>query len=289
MKHSMNRTQLKYLAVLAMIVDHIGVFLLSAYAPGTGAAAGIAGGGIAGMTALYVICRVFGRLTAPFMCFFLAEGFQKTSSYRKYVLRLLAFAVISQAPYALAHHGAAILEAGISGASVLSMYLIPDINMLATLLISFLVLLAYEHFRFSPLRWVLIILLVLASIPCDWGVFCPLFVLCFHIFRADRRKQLRSFAIVAAILVVLNIGFLASKGSPWYAELWQLGMFAFIPLIGLYDGTLGVAKAPKPAAPSAAGAEPGPLSAFAGKWFFYIIYPAHLLVFFLIRLGLGIL
>ena len=146
------------------------------------------------MTALYVICRVFGRLTAPFMCFFLAEGFQKTSSYRKYVLRLLVFAVISQAPYALAHHGAAILEAGISGASVLSMYLIPDINMLATLLISFLVLLAYEHFRFSPLRWVLIILLVLASIPCDWGVFCPLFVLCFHIFRADRRKQLRSFA-----------------------------------------------------------------------------------------------
>ncbi|MBR0402610.1 MAG: hypothetical protein IJH73_08910, partial [Lachnospiraceae bacterium] len=69
MKHSMNRAQLKYLAVLAMIVDHIGVFLLSAYAPGAGAAAGIAGGGIAGMTALYVFCRVFGRLTAPFMCF----------------------------------------------------------------------------------------------------------------------------------------------------------------------------------------------------------------------------
>ena len=111
----LDRTTLKYIAVIAMILDHIGVFLLSAYAPGAAAAgiAAVSGSGIVlgGMTAggvlsaLYVICRFLGRLTAPIMCFFLAEGFAKTSSRRRYVIRLLVFALISQVPYALAHHG----------------------------------------------------------------------------------------------------------------------------------------------------------------------------------------
>ena len=268
-----------------MIVDHIGVFLLGTYAPGAEAAAG---GSAAALTALYVVCRVVGRLTAPVMCFFLAEGFLKTSSHRKYVLRLAAFAVISQAPYALAHHGAEILGTGNAAAVLLLFFLLPDFNMIAALLLSFLALLAYDRLRFSPLRWVLIIILILASIPCDWGVFCPLFVLCFHIFRANRQKQLRSFSIIAAILILLNIGFLASNGRPWYAELWQLGMFAFIPVIGLYDGTLG-APQDAPAERGVPAAQTGARSAFTRKWAFYIIYPAHLLVFFLIRLGQGAL
>ena len=44
----LDRTTLKYIAVIAMILDHIGVFLLSTYAPGA-AAAGIAAGAGSGI------------------------------------------------------------------------------------------------------------------------------------------------------------------------------------------------------------------------------------------------
>ena len=41
-------------------------------------------------------------ITFPIMAFFLVEGFRRTSNLKRYMLRLLAFAVVSQIPYALA-------------------------------------------------------------------------------------------------------------------------------------------------------------------------------------------
>ena len=43
--------------------------------------------------------RLFGRITAPLMCFFIAEGFRHTHDRKKYLLRMIAFAVISQPFY----------------------------------------------------------------------------------------------------------------------------------------------------------------------------------------------
>ena len=274
MNFSMNRTQLKYVAVIAMILDHVGVFLLSAYAPGAAgaAAAGMAGGGAAALTALYVVCRVIGRLTAPIMCFFLAEGFAKTSSRRNYAVRLLVFALISQIPYALAHHGAGILTGGAGVGGLAAALSVLDFNMIATLFLSFLALTVYDEVRDTRAKWLLIILIVAASYYCDWGVFAPLFVLCFRIFRGNGRRQMRSFCIISAVLIAMNIAYLWAHGTPWYAELWQLGMFAFPAVIRLYNGEPGGRAAGSRAA-----------RAFAGKWFFYVIYPAHLLVFRLLK------
>ena len=306
----LDRTTLKYIAVIAMILDHIGVFLLSAYAPGAAvgstapgaAAAGIAAGAgsgivLGGMTAggvlsaLYVICRFLGRLTAPIMCFFLAEGFAKTSSRRRYVIRLLVFALISQVPYALAHHGGnlfgeAAAAAGGTGNVLLSALTTPDFNMIATLFLSFLVLVVYDEVRDTRAKWLLIILIIAATYYCDWGVFCPLFVLCFRIFRGNSRKQMRSFCVIAAILIVLNAAFLWSQGRPWYAELWQLGMFLFPAVIRLYDGRPDNGRLydgqPGKESPAASAAEKF-FSLFFRKWFFYLIYPVHLAVFWLIH------
>ena len=76
-----SRGMLKYLAAFAMLLDHTAYIFF----PGTGL--------------LYFSFRLIGRLTAPIMCFFLAEGYYYTRSKSRYQLRLMLFALLSQFPY----------------------------------------------------------------------------------------------------------------------------------------------------------------------------------------------
>ena len=78
---------LKLIAVIAMVIDHI-------------AWAFIPFNSIAGQ-----IMHVIGRLTAPIMCFMIAEGYYKTNNVKKYAQRLGIFALISHIPYTYFHTG----------------------------------------------------------------------------------------------------------------------------------------------------------------------------------------
>ena len=82
----LNRDTIKYLAILAMLLNHIANLFLT---PGT------------------LLCEIFldiGYFTAITMCYFLVEGFHFTHSKRKYGQRLLLFAILSQVPFMLAFH-----------------------------------------------------------------------------------------------------------------------------------------------------------------------------------------
>ena len=74
----MKRTWLKYLAIIAMTLDHIAIMFLS------------------NNIGIYFIFRFLGRITFPIMCFFLSEGFKYTHDKKKYLTRLIALAFISQ-------------------------------------------------------------------------------------------------------------------------------------------------------------------------------------------------
>ena len=82
----LNRNQLKYIAIITMIIDHIAFVFIPSSNP------------------MYSICRFFGKLTAPIMCYFLAEGYNYTSSKLKYGLRLFIFSIISQFAFSLAFY-----------------------------------------------------------------------------------------------------------------------------------------------------------------------------------------
>jgi len=73
---------LKLIALLTMMIDHIGVVYQPLFD-----------------VSLY---RYIGRIAFPIFVFFVAEGCRRTSNIEKYVLRLGAFALISELPFTLA-------------------------------------------------------------------------------------------------------------------------------------------------------------------------------------------
>lgn len=85
----LNGTALKWLALLSMLTDHIAVVLF-------------ARGVFCGSETVIRLFRAIGRLSFPVYCFLLAEGFLHTKNRKKYVLRMLIFAFISEIPFDLA-------------------------------------------------------------------------------------------------------------------------------------------------------------------------------------------
>lgn len=233
-RNGLNRNELKYIAILAMLFDHIGMFFVPTSHP------------------MGIVFRIIGRLTAPIMCYFIAEGYFYTHSKRRYGTRLLIFAGISQVAYSFAHY--------------LKLFTF-DLNMIYTLFISFLVLLSYDKIRNTALKWSAVVALIALTMPGDWGVIAPLWVLFFWIYRDNPRRKFVSFGMVAALTVVADITFMMINGNRWFGELWQLGIFMAIPLLMLYNG------------------RKGSTSRFS-KWVFYVFYPLHLVVIGLIKLFL---
>jgi len=67
---------IKWLAVILMIIDHVGFFLFPQQ----------------------IILRMIGRLSFPLFAFLIANGYQHTSDKKKFFFRLFAFANILQLP-----------------------------------------------------------------------------------------------------------------------------------------------------------------------------------------------
>lgn len=144
----MNRDAIKMLAMFTMLLNHIANALLPAGQP---------------LTNLFLF---IGYFTAVTMCYFLVEGYGYTRSKRNYAARLLVFALLSQLPYQLAFP-----DYGMAG--------FVQLNMLFTLLLCFLVLLVQEKVHDRVLRGVCIVLLICASLFCDWALLAPIFTLLF--------------------------------------------------------------------------------------------------------------
>lgn len=236
----LNRDAIKYIAIIAMLANHIASIFLNSG------------------TLLRMILLGIGNFTAITMCYFLVEGYSYTHSKKKYMERLLLFAILSQIPYCMAFTKQGVIS-------------FIGFNMLFTLLLCFLICLIAEKVPNIILKIVLIILILICSMKCDWGIGAPVFTLLFIWGKNSILKKKIAFVIPTVLFGLYN--FIGCYGKIPIGTcilrtvicMISMGMSG-ICIIYLYNGKR---------------ANTG--RSFS-KWFFYIFYPLHLLIFALIRI-----
>ena len=207
----LNRVQIKYIAIAAMLTDHIAAFFLT---PETNSA----------LAVLYIIMRTVGRIAGPVMLYFLVEGYIHTSSRMKYGLRLLCFGIISQIPYSLARYGRVSTE---------------SLNVIITLFMSFLMLAATDRIKNQILKGITVFIFILLTAFSDWGIIGPLMVWFFYISRDDRISQIKAYMVIVSIYLASTIAFIIQNSQRWYEGICQMGLLLVIPIIIAYNGAPG--------------------------------------------------
>lgn len=185
-----------------------------------------------------MIFRVIGRIAFPIFCFLIVEGYFHTRDIRRYMIRLGAFALLSEIPYDLAFHGS-ILEFG-------------GQNVFFTLMLGVLMLYAVEKSGPVPVKIADILLVMWAAgfLCTDYGYKGILLIFLYYVFHEKKLQAVCAGALwnfINGVKTVQNYGVLAA-----------------VPL-AFYNG------------------ERGPKL----KYFFYIFYPGHLLVLYMLSLQGG--
>lgn len=228
----LNRDIIKYFAIFAMTLNHI-------------AAAGIVPFS-EGKEVLHELFMGIGNFTAVTMCYFLVEGYEYTKSKKQYGIRLAAFAILSQIPFSLAFSQ-------------------KTLNVLFTLFCCFLILVVRERVFDINVKWILIFILVTATVFCDWPLFAPACTLMFVSSKDDIRHMKLSY--LAALLIFFAIEIINAVTRYTLPLAVLVSILKGIPI--LFSGMVILCFYN--------GKRSGCGQIFS-KWFFYFYYPIHLLV-----------
>lgn len=204
---------------------------------------------------LYFIMRLIGRLTAPVMSFFIVEGFVHTRNYKKYFLRMFAFAIISQPFYFVM-----IFRRTPQNTTEFLM----NLNVMFNFCIS-LIMLKIVSGRLRTEKKILLsgMCFMLADL-CDWSFIIPAWVLIFFFFR---NSKFRTALFISVSVVLITLKYLPTYNS-FFAFSYQYGVVLAIILIDLYNGRRSENHAK------------------ITRWFFYIYYPLHMAVIELLFLSI---
>ena len=200
---------LKIIAAITMLIDHVGCIFFPQY----------------------LFLRIIGRISFPIFAFLIVEGFMHTRDVKKYIFRMLVFALITEVPFDFAFFGT--VNWGHQ-------------NVLITFSLALLALYIDRFYnRKAGIVAAFALALLAEFIGSDYGMFGVMVVMIFY-WNYDRFYNKLIFGIASLTLLVSS---------------YQIfDVLAMIP-IGLYNGKKGIGV----------------------KYFFYVFYPGHLLVLYLIH------
>lgn len=196
----MNRNVLKIIAVISMLIDHIGAYIFP--------------------DAYWLRC--IGRLAFPIFAFFIAEGMRYTRSRKRYVLTLLVFAIISQIPYGFLREFYYLNILFTFLIAIFAIFLIENYKKNETLYMIYLLLLG------SVLLFVEFLNIV------DYGIFGVLLILVFY-FVKDKKLSL---SLGAACLVLLTLKMMLFAGFTLRSTVQFLSILSLL-LLYFYNGNKG--------------------------------------------------
>lgn len=231
----LNGNQLKLIAIIAMTVDHLTWTLWPGYS----------------REWWILLLHIIGRLTAPIMWFFIAEGYHYTHNVRKYAVRLFVLAFISHFAYNFCF--------GISFIPF-QKTVFNQTGVVWSLAFGLVLLCVNDSEKLKTWqKTVIIILVCIITFPADWSCIATMAVLYIGVNRGNFKKQMIWMMIWTFFYALVYFFFIDRV----YAIV-QLFTCLSIPLLKIYNGERGKWKG-------------------MGK-LFYAYYPAHLIVCGIIRI-----
>ncbi|MEJ8303783.1 TraX family protein [Saccharibacillus sacchari] len=112
--------------------------------------------------------RIIGRIAFPIYCYLLVVGYQRTRSKKRYALRLFGLTLLSQIPFMAA-------------------FVTTGVNVIGTLFVSLLIIMAIDYFKDQQALQVLVALILLTAtawpleeLHFDYGTYGVLLVLIYR-------------------------------------------------------------------------------------------------------------
>jgi hypothetical protein len=242
MKKVFNAFQIKLIAIVTMVIDHAGIVFF----PGI------------------IAFRIIGRIAFPLFAFFITEGFRHTRSVKKYLFRLLLCAVLFQIPdWVFNSETMRRIFVSWGWESVPSVNYV--LNIFATLFLGLASISLYEKLKEKHIAYswtaVTAIAVVAQVIGADYGAYGVFYIVVFYIAGRDIGKMLIGGIILhglyAAYEVVSSYMVAGVIAFPHSIQLFSL---LSIGIIALYNGKQGRKM----------------------KYFFYLFYPIHMIVLYMI-------
>lgn len=228
---------LKLIAIISMIFDHSSFLIYGSQ---------------------FSWMRCIGRIAFPIFAFQISEGYIHTHNLKKYYLKLLIFALLSEIPYLW----------------FTNTFLVNSkINIIFTLILGLLSINIYDYankasenkngnmkfyYKFNAIALIILISILAWKLNFDYGYYGVLLVFLFYILRKKKLLMNISMIILTTIFFLPNL--MASSFHRYYII---LTLCTFLPLIfiSLYNGKKGKNY----------------------KLSFYIFYPVHFIVLCLIN------